>query len=148
MKRRASKRVLYGMKYLPIVLVVTSASLFANACGVKSDGPTAPPAASAQALSGFQIAERQQCFSCHQVQGKGGRSGPALDSSSITVKLSGGQTVNRDKAYLRKSITDPDAEVVQGYPKGVMSAALSSRAKLSDQQVSDLVAYLVAAQKK
>jgi hypothetical protein len=42
---------------------------------------------------------------------------------------------------LRKSIVEPDATVVEGFPAGLMSKELS--AELTEQQVNDLIAYLL-----
>jgi cytochrome c1 len=67
------------------------------------------------------------------VAGKGGKSGPAFDKSSSP----------NDAAYLRESITDPDAQITQGYRKGVMSSSMTGK-KFDDQQLDDLVAYLRA----
>jgi mono/diheme cytochrome c family protein len=41
--------------------------------------------------------------------------------------------------YTAESMTDPNAYVVQGFPKGVMPAF-----KLSDKQIADLVAFLTS----
>lgn len=84
-------------------------------------------------LAGFEVAKKQACFGCHQVGGKGGTRGPSFDTSDSPA----------DDAYLRESLTDPDAQIAKGYPKGVMSSAMGSR-KLSDQELTDLVAYLKA----
>ena len=43
--------------------------------------------------------------------------------------------------YLRRSITDPNADVAEGYVANVMPATYS--AQLSEQQLNDLVAYLL-----
>ena len=43
--------------------------------------------------------------------------------------------------YLRESILNPDTYTTEGFSAGVMPAALAD--ELSDQQVADLVAYLL-----
>ena len=42
-----------------------------------------------------------------------------------TSTLTNGQTVTADDAYLERSITDPDAEIVKGYHAGIMAAAIA-----------------------
>lgn len=70
------------------------------------------------------------------MQGKGGTRGPAFDKVDSP----------KDATYLRQSITDPDAQITQGYPKGVMSSALSSK-HFTNDQLDQLVAYLQAVHK-
>jgi hypothetical protein len=41
------------------------------------------------------------------------------------VKLVNGQTVSADDSYLERAITDPDAQVADGYKAGIMSAAIA-----------------------
>jgi hypothetical protein len=43
--------------------------------------------------------------------------------------------------YLRQSIIDPDAYVVEGYPSGLMVPNLADT--LSGTQIDDLVAFLM-----
>ena len=46
--------------------------------------------------------------------------------------------------YLRESIVEPDAHIVEGFPEGVMYQNYAD--DLTDQQISDLVAYLMTLQ--
>jgi len=52
------------------------------------------------------------------------------------VELADGRTVTVDEAYLRRSITEPDADVVAGYPLSM------PRVPLSDEEVDALTTYL------
>ena len=45
------------------------------------------------------------------------------------------------EAYLRASIIDPDAYIVEGYPAGLMLPDLEEN--LSQAQIDDLVAFLM-----
>jgi mono/diheme cytochrome c family protein len=116
-----------------LLTIATLAIVTASACGRSNDGPPAPQSSDARVLAGFELAKRQACFSCHQVAGEGGKSGPALDDTSQSA----------DAAYLRESLTDPDAQIAEGYRKGVMSAAMTGK-KFTEEQLDDLVAYLQA----
>jgi len=50
--------------------------------------------------------------------------------------------VTADDAYLRRALAAPDADIVQGYPKGVMTAVMENQPKLSSSQIDQMVAYL------
>lgn len=104
-------------------------------------GPvTATPALVAQ---GKQLYTGDGCAGCHSLSGAAG-AGPALNGvAGGSVELTTGKSVTADDAYLARSITDPDAEVVKGYRPGIMSAATKSfdlAAKPDD--VKALVAFL------
>lgn len=104
---------------------------------------TAAPAGTA--ARGKDLFTADGCGSCHSLDGTNGV-GPTLQNlAGSTVTLSDGSTVTADGAYLAKSITDPDAEIVKGFQKGVMSAAISSFDLVSKpQDVAALVAYIKA----
>jgi hypothetical protein len=47
----------------------------------------------------------------------------------------------RSEEYLRQSLVDPDAYLVEGYPPGAMLPDVADR--LTEQQLDDLVAFLL-----
>ncbi len=55
------------------------------------------------------------------------------------VTLADGSTVTADDAYLARSITDPDAEVVKGYEPGVMPSFAED---FDEEELKSLVAYI------
>jgi hypothetical protein len=61
------------------------------------------------------------------LQGVGSRAGQEVEGQSA-------------EQYLRTSIVEPNAHVVEGYVQGVMP---SFQGVLTDQQLNDLVAYLL-----
>jgi cytochrome c oxidase subunit 2 len=78
------------------------------------------------------------CVSCHGANAEGGR-GPALIGVfSSNVVLSGGQTVRADEAYLRESIVNPQAKVVNGF--GAIMP--SFQGQVTEEQLLGLVAYI------
>jgi cytochrome c oxidase subunit 2 len=79
------------------------------------------------------------CGACHTfAPAKAtGKIGPSLDHLK-TDAAKAGQPL---EAYVKQSITDPDAYVTPGYAKGVMSASCCKQ--LSSDQVDELVQYLV-----
>jgi mono/diheme cytochrome c family protein len=85
------------------------------------------------------------CGSCHTIDG-GQSVGPTVKGlAGSTVALTGGESRTADDAYLALAITDPDAEIAEGYDKGVMSAAVAAQG-FGDRpdDVEALVAYIQA----
>lgn len=83
------------------------------------------------------------CSGCHSVDGSAGV-GPTMKGlAGSTVTLDDGSTVTADDAYLAKSITDPDAQISEGFKAGIMSGAVASQKFDTRQQdVDALVAFI------
>jgi cytochrome c2 len=98
--------------------------------------PTAPKV-SGNASAGKQVFASQGCGSCHTYApaGTSGTVGPNLGHLAADAQKAGQPL----PAYTQTSITDPNAYVVPGFPKGIMPTTYSS---LSPQQLADLVAFL------
>jgi mono/diheme cytochrome c family protein len=82
------------------------------------------------------------CGSCHTLQeaGTDGAVGPNLDESLVLdAEAAGAQLAD----YVRTSIVDPDSVVMPQFSGGVMPTTYESQ--LSDEQLDDLVAFLVGA---
>jgi mono/diheme cytochrome c family protein len=83
------------------------------------------------------------CSACHSLSGAPG-AGPSFKGlAGGTSTLTTGQTVTVDDAYLERSITDPDAQVVKGYHQGIMApvvAGLGLSAK--PDELRALVAFI------
>lgn len=79
------------------------------------------------------------CAACHSVDGSKlvGPSFKGLFGSQVS--LDGGRTVTADTAYIRKSILEPNADIVKGFPKSVMPAFGGT---LTDEQISDIIQYI------
>jgi cytochrome c oxidase subunit II len=90
----------------------------------------------AGAPDGEALFSANGCGSCHTLAAAGatGNVGPNL-----------GQLSNRSEAYVRQSIVDPSAQVVQGFQDGIMPDDFGD--KLSREEVSALVEYLLEAQR-
>lgn len=66
------------------------------------------------------------CIGCHSLTGAAG-AGPTFKGlAGAPTKLTTGSTVTADDAYIERSITDPDAEIVAGYSAGIMAPAIAS----------------------
>ena len=120
------------------VLLVLCVFVLAACGGEKTVSPTGevvgtlPKAAKGNATAGKKVFADNGCASCHTFKAAGatGTVGPDLD------KVSQG----KDAEFVRTSITDPNAEVAPGYPKGVMPTTYGSQ--LSSKDLADLVAFL------
>ncbi len=86
---------------------------------------------------GAKLARRSGCAACHSLDGSS-RPGPTWKGLYGSKRpLANGQEVIADEAYLRRSILEPDAEVAQGFPKGMMPKNFAK--KLSEDKVRTLV---------
>lgn len=103
------------------------------------------PAEAAAAAAGPDLAAGQGhfktlgCGACHVVtgvEGAVGAVGPALDGLGARA---GSRAAGMDAdGYLKQSLLDPNAFVVEGYMKMMPAVAVS----LSEAQLADLIAYL------
>jgi cytochrome c oxidase subunit II len=87
--------------------------------------------------SGEKIFAELGCVTCHRNDGQG--RGPNLQGLfGKQVLLEGGRTVTADENYIRESILDPGAKIVNGY-KPVMP---TFQGLVSEEQLNALVAYV------
>jgi mono/diheme cytochrome c family protein len=93
-------------------------------------GPSGNPTAGKEI---FTATAQPPCSSCHTLAEAGatGQVGPDLDDV-----LQG-----KDAAFIHESIVDPNAEIASGFSAGIMPETYGDQ--LSDQQLDDLVAFLV-----
>ena len=90
-------------------------------------GATTGPLAVTPALvaRGKALYAADGCSGCHSLTGAPG-AGPSFKGlAGGTSTLTTGQSVTADDAYLERSITDPDAQVVKGYHQGIMGPAIA-----------------------
>ncbi len=107
--------------------------------------PSPPETRGGLVERGEQLFARYACASCHSVDGSPGAGPTVKGLAGSRVRLDDGTTVTADDAYLAESVTDPDAKVVEGYRKGVMTAAVAGFDLASKPlEVQALVAYMKA----
>jgi len=101
-----------------LAVALCALPLAAAACGGGSGG------GGSGGGSGEDLYRQYACASCHSLDGSDG-TGPTFKGlAGSTVKLAGGKTVTADAAYLEKAITDPDADVTDGFNAGLMKASI------------------------
>jgi cytochrome c oxidase subunit 2 len=90
------------------------------------------------ATAGQQLYQTLGCASCHGANGEGGR-GPTLAGAfGKMTPLITGDSVRVDEGYIRESILNPQAKIVQGF--GPIMPTFQGQ--VSEDQVLQLIAYL------
>lgn len=101
-------------------VVTACAVLLVAACSAPDPAPApvpdAPAPPSDPLARGKELHETIGCATCHSLDGRKRTSGTYKGIYGTPVELSDGTTVMRDDAYLRRSILEPKAEMVKGYP--------------------------------
>lgn len=121
---------------------ITLAAVIVAACGGPGSGTVVTvPNASPEAQQGAQLVASQGCVGCHSTDGAKA-SGPTFQHlAGKTVELKNGQSITANDEYIRRSITNADAEIVDGYNSGVMSAYMDNQ-HLTDAEIDAMVAYI------
>jgi len=97
--------------------------------GMAAKGP--PP--------GYKLYQEKGCIACHSIDGSP-RAGPTfkgLYGKTVTVLANGKERkVVADEAYLRKSILEPSADIVKGFPP------IMPPEKMTAEELREIVKYL------
>jgi cytochrome c oxidase subunit 2 len=88
---------------------------------------------------GQKVYEQYGCKACHSLDGSQLVGPTFLDAFGHTVTLEDGTTVVADETYLYQSIVDPNSQIVQGF---VAAMPQNFSEQLSDEQISDLIAFI------
>ncbi len=103
-----------------------------------NSGSSTKPEDLAPAEWGEQLVQQNACASCHSVDGSE-MTGPTWQGLfGHKAKMSDGSTVEVDETYLRESIVEPNAKVVEGYGQ-VMP---SYQGQLNDEQINAIIEYI------
>ena len=90
------------------------------------------------AVAGQQLYQTLGCVSCHGASGEGGR-GPAVGGIfGRQVFLNNGQTIKADEAYIRESIVNPQAKLVNGF--GPIMPTFQGQ--ISEEQLVQILAFI------
>ena len=110
------------------------------AADAPSVGATAGDSASGEDLfNQTVIGSRPGCVTCHSLTPDKVLIGPSL--ARIADRAGSSVSGQSAEQYLRESIANTNAFVVDGFSEGVMPGDLAD--ELSEQQLADLVAYLL-----
>jgi cytochrome c oxidase subunit II len=89
------------------------------------------------ALQGRKLFRKYRCNSCH-TPGPTQHAPTLEDIYDKPVRLSNGQTVIADSQYIRRSIYEPSAQVVEGW-QDIMP---TFKDKISEQEILQLIAFI------
>lgn len=129
------------MRNLGFLLVLILLASLAACGGGSEPAPAGGDAAAGEALfAQSSIGSQPGCTTCHSLEAGVTLVGPSL----ADVGAEAGSRVSGQSAeeYLRQSILEPGDYVVDGFGAGIMPGGYSS--ELSEEQVDDLVAYLLS----
>ncbi len=84
---------------------------------------------------GRQLAQGSGCFACHSIDGSQSLGPSWKGLYGKTETLTDGTSVMVDDAYFKESITNPAAQIVQGYPPVMVPYPFS------DEQLDALIAF-------
>ncbi len=87
---------------------------------------------------GEQLVQAYGCNACHSIDGTA-LVGPTWQGLYGTEEaLEGGETAVVDGQYIRESIRDPNAKIVQGFTAGLMPATLG----VKDEEIPHIIEYM------
>jgi cytochrome c oxidase subunit 2 len=119
-------------------VVAVAAPIPTDAAAPDAAPDAAPPIPDGDLANAKLLFDQRACSSCHTLNGSV-RVGPSwLGLWGTDEKLEDGRVAHVDAAYVRKSIVDPLADIVAGYPHAMPSYAQA----LSDQEIDDLVTLI------
>ncbi len=136
------------MKKLLFVLILLSVVLSLAACGGESapsggeGGAAAGPGDAAAGKKLFEqtlIGTQAGCITCHSLEEGVTMVGPS--QAHIGAEAASRIPGMSAEEYLRQSILDPNAYIVEGFDPDIMPGTFAD--ELTEQQVNDLVAYLL-----
>jgi cytochrome c len=129
------RRVIFVLMVLSLVLV---------ACGGGSDGSSGPDPDRGKDLynrSTLGKKSAEGCATCHNYDESEGEEEDAPYTAGTATKAATRVPGLSAEEYIHESIINPDAYVVEGWEAGDMYAEWAE--DLSEQQIDDLVAYLL-----
>ena len=95
------------------------------------------PAPVSPVAAGQKLFAQLNCITCHRSDSQG--RGPLLDGlAGSQVRLQGGEVAVADESYLRESILNPAARIVEGY-QPIMP---TFQGQVSEEAVLQLIAYI------
>ena len=99
-------------------------------------------AAANPAAEGRRLMEINGCIACHSSDGSKlvGPSYKGVYGSKVIVETDGKEReIIADDEYIKRSIYEPNADIVKGYAKGQM---ISYKSQLSDEDIVKIIEYL------
>lgn len=95
---------------------------------------TPPPMAQIDPIQ--QLLDAKECMACHSIDGSDGIGPTFKGMFGRSTKLTNGSTVTADEAYVRESILDPEAKLVDGFDN------VMPKPELTDEELTQIMEYL------
>lgn len=103
---------------------------------------------SATGDQGLTLMKFQGCMACHSTDGSK-IVGPTylnlLGKQEVVTRNGADVTIIVDEEYIKRAIFDPNADIVKGYPKGLMQ---SYKGKISDADIAKIIEYFKSLNEK
>jgi cytochrome c oxidase subunit 2 len=103
---------------------------------------------SAAGDEGLTIMKFHGCMACHSTDGSK-IVGPTylnlFGKQEVVSKDGADVNITADEEYIKRSIYEPNAEIVKGYPKGLMQ---SYKGKITDADIAKIIEYLKSLNEK
>ena len=98
--------------------------------------------AATPAMAGKQLIQRYGCNACHSSDGSR-IIGPSYKGifGEESVVITGGQerTIVVNEEYIRRSIYEPNADIVKGYNQGLMQ---TYSGQITDEEIEKIIEYI------
>lgn len=120
---------------LSTAVACAAISVFSGCASSNSSGPDDSTLSKA-ARAGKAVAADSGCVACHSADGSTGVGPSWKGLAGSTVKLSSGKSVLADDEYLKRSISSPDKDKVNGFSVAMPTNALSA------SEIDSVVAYI------
>ncbi len=128
--------------YMFTEVVVMEPKNYENYMATLTDTAALAQLAADPAAAGRRVIEQNGCLACHSTDGTKliGPTFKGVYNHEVSVTADGqNKKVLADDEYIKRSIYEPDAEVVEGFVKGQMQ---SYKNQLNDDQVNQIIEYL------
>ncbi|NOX61655.1 MAG: cytochrome c [Chloroflexi bacterium] len=128
-------------KWFILIVVLAIAVFVAAACGGGGSSSTGDPAVDAgKKIFEQSVIEGQPgCSTCHSLEPDKVVVGPSL--AGLATRAGSMVPGMSAEEYIRQSILEPDAHLVDGFPAGTMPKVWGD--VLSEEQLNNLVAFLM-----
>ena len=125
-----------------ILIVILTAALLLAACNSSGEEGAASDSAGKELFAKTVLGSKAGCATCHSLEPGIVIIGPSV--AGIGTRAGAVVAGQSAEDYLRESIIDPDAYIVEGYPPSTMPKGYDQ--ELTSDQVDQLVAYLLSLQ--
>ena len=140
-----NRKVLLAILVLALVMLLAACGGGGDEAATEGDGGSTSVGDAAKGKELYEqtvigSASAPGCITCHSLEPDVVLVGPS--HAGLAGRAGGYQEGVAGEEYLRKSITDPDSHLVEGFTPGVMYQNYGS--DLSAREINDLVAYLMS----